>query len=186
MKGLPKMTTQTYTQQTDPTPCLSPMDARKADMIEYIREKYRVPDSQGIIIKQGYITKDTSPDLSQGSILMQRLANYCDSHFKKCDECGRKCTHPSGKCSGCCADCLKEIQYHRSNGRTKYDCKNMLRYYTCHTIWKRCSEMMYALETVDLEKCPRFNILSIGCGAAPDLMAFGKMAGGKKNKLSWC
>ena len=174
MKGFPIMTTQTYAQQTDPTPCLSPMDARKADMIGYIRRKYNVPDSQGIVIKQGYITKDVLPDL------MQQLTDYCDRYFKKCDECDRKCTHPSGKCSESCAECLKEIQYHRSGGRTDYDCKNMLRYYTCHTIWKRCSEMMYALETVDLDKYPRFNILSIGCGAAPDLMAFGKMAGDKK------
>ena len=111
---------------------------------------------------------------------MQQLTDYCDYYFKKCGDCGEKCTHPSGKCSGSCADCLKEIQYHRSDGRTEYDCKNMLRYYTCHTIWKRCSEIMYALETLDLKKYPRFNILSIGCGAAPDLMAFNKIADGKK------
>ena len=101
-------------------------------------------------------------------------------YFKKCGDCGEKCTHPSGKCSGSCTDCLKEIQYHHSDGRTEYDCKNMLRYYTCHTIWKRCSEIMYALGTIDLEKYPRFNILSIGCGAAPDLMAFNKVASDKK------
>ena len=134
------MTTQTHTQHTDLAPYLSQLDVRKTDMIEYIREKYKVPDSQGIVIKQGYITKDISLDL------MPQLTDYCDSHFKKCDECGKKCTHPSGKCSGSCTECLKEIQYHRSEGR------NMLRYYTCHTVWKRCSEMMYALETVGLEK----------------------------------
>jgi hypothetical protein len=111
---------------------------------------------------------------------MQQLTAYCDQYFRKCGECGEKCTHPSGKCSGSCADCLKEIQYHRAGGRTEYDCKNMLRHYTCHTIWKRCSEMMYALEMLDLSKYPRFNILSIGCGAAPDLMAFSQMAGSKK------
>ena len=174
------MTTQTNTYHTTPTPFFSPMDARNADMIDYIRRKYSVPDCREIVIKQGYIAKDTLPDLSQGSLLMQRLANYCDSHFKKCDECGKKCTHPSGKCSGSCADCLKEIQYHRADGRTEYDCKNMLRYYTCHTVWKRRSEVMYALETLDLRKYPKFNILSIGCGAAPDLMAFNQIAGSKK------
>jgi hypothetical protein len=56
----------------------------------------------------------------------------------------------------------------------------MLRYYTCHVVWKRCSEILYALETIDLDKYPAFNILSIGCGAAPDLMAFAGIAGNKK------
>ena len=56
------MTTQTYAQRTDPAPCLSPMDARKADMIGYIRRKYSVPDYRDIVIKQGYITKDILPD----------------------------------------------------------------------------------------------------------------------------
>lgn len=68
--------------------------------------------------------------------LMQQLSNYCDAYFKQCGECGNQCSHPSGKCSGSCADCLKEIGYHRSDGREEYDCKNMLHYYTCHTIRK--------------------------------------------------
>jgi len=55
------MTTQTYAQRTDPTPCLSPMDARKSDMAGYIRRKYNVPDCRDIVIKQGYITKDILP-----------------------------------------------------------------------------------------------------------------------------
>jgi hypothetical protein len=170
------------------------MGAQKATMIDHIRRKYSVPDYCEIVVKQGYITQDISPDASEvctgitdpfskrfdSSILMQHLTAHCDSCFKRCDECGEKCTHPSGKCSGSCADCLKEIQYHRSDGRAEYDCKNMLRYYTCHTIWKRCSEVMYALETLDLSKYPKFNILSIGCGAAPDLMAFSQMAGSQK------
>ena len=67
-------------------------------------------------------------------ILMQQLTDHCDYYFKKCGDCGEQCTHPSGKCSGSCADCLKEIQWHRTDGRTEYDCKNMLRYYTCHTM----------------------------------------------------
>jgi hypothetical protein len=56
----------------------------------------------------------------------------------------------------------------------------MLRYYTCHTAWKRCSEILYALDTIDLKKYPSFDILSIGCGAAPDLMAFELAAGGRQ------
>jgi len=34
------------------------MDARKADMLGYIRRKYNVPDHRKIVIKQGYITND--------------------------------------------------------------------------------------------------------------------------------
>jgi hypothetical protein len=55
----------------------------------------------------------------------------------------------------------------------------MLRYYACHTIWKRCSEILYALDKLNLEKYSAFNILSIGCGAAPDLMAFEQLKKGK-------
>jgi hypothetical protein len=56
----------------------------------------------------------------------------------------------------------------------------MLRYYTCHIIWKRYCEILYALETVNLEQYPRFDILSIGCGAALDLMACNGIADNKK------
>lgn len=113
-------------------------------------------------------------------MLIQKLTDYCDYNFKKCLDCGEKCNHPTGKCSGSCADCLKEIQYHRTDGRTEYDCRNMLRYYTCHTAWKRCSEILYALETLDLKKYPKFNILSVGCGASPDLAAFLEIATGRE------
>jgi len=184
------MTVQSYAHHTGPNPCLSPTDAQKAEMLGYIRKKYSVPEGCEIVVKQGCITPNLSracADMTSqfsknfdSNVLMQQLTEYCDRYFKKCNDCGEKCAHPSGKCSGSCTDCLKEIQYHRSDGRTEYDCKNMLRYYTCHTIWKRCSEMMYALETLDLKKYPKFDILSIGCGTAPDLMAFSQVAGGKK------
>ena len=127
-----------------------------------------------------YARKKESNKYFDSGILMQQLTDNCDRYFKKCDDCGEKCTHPSGECSGSCVDCLEEIHYHRFDGRAEYDCKNMLRYYTCHTIWKRCSEMIYALETLDLEKYSKLNILSIGCGAAPDLMAFQKVADEKE------
>ena len=113
-------------------------------------------------------------------MLIKRLADYCDHNFKTCGNCGTNCTHPSGKCSGSCADCLREIQYHLIDGRAEYNCRNMLRYYTCHTAWKRCSEILYALETIDLRKYPEFRILSVGCGAAPDLMAFEQIADGRR------
>lgn len=113
-------------------------------------------------------------------MLIQKLTDYCDYNFKECGGCGEKCNHPKGKCSGNCGDCLHEIQYHVSGGRTEYNCRNMLRYYTCHTAWKRCSEMLYALGMIDLQKYAEFNILSIGCGASPDLMAFLEIAYGRE------
>jgi SAM-dependent methyltransferase len=39
---------------------------------------------------------------------------------------------------------------------------------------------MYALEALELNKYSKFNILSIGCGTAPDLMAFNNIIKNKK------
>ena len=62
---------------------------------------------------ESYILKNNLKEDSKhfdSCILMQQLSDYCDYYFKKCGDCGEKCTHPSGKCSGSCSDCLKEIQ----------------------------------------------------------------------------
>ena len=112
-------------------------------------------------------------------MLIQHLTDYCDNNFRPHGNCGKNCTHPSEKCTGSCGECLHEIQFHRVGGRTEYNCQNMLRYYTCHTIWKRASEILYALETADLRNFSEFRVLSIGCGAAPDLMAIDQIADGR-------
>ena len=45
-------------------------------------------------------------------------------------------------------------------------------YYVCRYSYKYCSEIIYALSQLNLSHYPYFHILSLGCGGAPDLMAF--------------
>ena len=101
--------------------------------------------------------------------------------YNKCTEC-TPCTHPTGKCSGGCHICSEEINWHGEypNGRIGYNCSKYLNYYVCRYSWKYCSEIIHALELVDLSKYPKYKILSIGCGGAPDLMAFEYLNENKK------
>lgn len=105
--------------------------------------------------------------------LLDILTSYCANQYSMCGNC-LHCTHPSGRCSGSCLKCADEVNYHREDGRTDYDCQNFMYYYVCRYSWKYCSEIMYALEQIDLSRYPVYNILSVGCGGAPDLMAFEK------------
>ena len=102
--------------------------------------------------------------------LINTLTTYCETQFNQYGEC-QKCTHPSGKCSGSCLTCSEQINFHKG-GRSDYDCQKFIYYYVCRYSWKYCSEIIYALEQIDLSAYPAYNILSIGCGGAPDLMAF--------------
>ena len=106
-------------------------------------------------------------------MLIYELTSYCREMYNKCTEC-TPCTHPTGKCSGSCRICSEEINWHgeHPNGRIDYNCSKYLNYYVCRYSWKYCSEIIHALELVDLSKYPKYKILSIGCGGAPDLMAF--------------
>jgi GH24 family phage-related lysozyme (muramidase) len=88
------MTTQSYACQTDQNPCLSPIDARKQEMLGYIRKKYNVPDGCEIVIKQGYITKDILPSPAMSwsdpyddySIIKRKLTGAATSAVKKMHE----------------------------------------------------------------------------------------------------
>lgn len=113
--------------------------------------------------------------------LLETLILYCKDQFYEYGDC-RNCNHPSGECSGSCLNCSEEVNFHKAGGRTDYDCQKFMYYYVCRYSCKYCSEIMYALEQIDCCKYPVYNILSVGCGGAPDLMAFEKtgLAGGKK------
>jgi hypothetical protein len=102
--------------------------------------------------------------------LVNTLTEYCEKQFNQFGEC-RQCTHPSGKCSGSCRTCSEQITFHK-DGRADYNCQKFVYYYVCRYSWKYCSEIMYALEQINLSAYPAYNILSIGCGGTPDLMAF--------------
>lgn len=106
--------------------------------------------------------------------LLENLILYCKDQFYEYGDC-RHCNHPSGECSGSCLNCSEEVNFHKAGGRTDYDCQKFMYYYVCRYSCKYCSEIMYALEQIDCYKYPVYNILSVGCGSAPDLMAFEEM-----------
>lgn len=134
-------------------------------------------------------------------LLIGSLVNRSAELYYSYGDCASRCNHPSGacndsfirkyncencsvnnvfssktSCNGCCLECSEEVHYRQSwRGkafRTEYDCQKLIYYYVCRYSWKYCSEIMYALENIELSKCGSYSILSLGCGQAPDLMAF--------------
>ena len=105
-------------------------------------------------------------------MLIDEVVNFCDNDFSnnRCINCEK-----SGLCESDCSKCLNDLHYHYNRIRCDYACEQLLDYYVCRYSHKYCSEIIYALETVDLSKYPFFNVLSLGCGASPDLMAFDYM-----------
>lgn len=106
-------------------------------------------------------------------MLIYDLVDFCDYNYSN-EECGActsitACTHT---CNGNCKECLDDIHYHTNERRKEYNCERLLDYYVCRYSYKYCSEIIYALREVNLENYPFFHILSLGCGGAPDLMAF--------------
>ena len=100
--------------------------------------------------------------------LLEQMIEYCDQMYSdyQCDECtGQNCTHN-------CKECLDDIHFHHNRIRYKYDCEKLLYYYLCRYSYIYCSEIIYALNNINLNRYRYFNILSLGCGGAADLMAF--------------
>ena len=100
--------------------------------------------------------------------LLEQMIDYCDQMYSdyQCVSCtGHSCNHN-------CKECLDDIHFHHNRIRSKYDCEKLLYYYLCRYSYKYCSEIIYALDRIDLSRYPYFNILSLGCGGAADLMAF--------------
>ena len=106
-------------------------------------------------------------------MLIDDLVEYCDEQYQS-GECGA-CTGKDrcvNECDGNCKLCLDDIHFHEQQRRTQYDCERLLYYYVCRYSYKYCSEIIYALSQLNLSHYPYFHILSLGCGGAPDLMAF--------------
>ncbi len=110
-------------------------------------------------------------------MLIDELVSFCDEEYQnsECFPCTAK-TICEGTCGEHCKECLDDIHYHNHQYRDEYDCERLLDYYVCRYSYKYCSEMIYALRLLDLSEYPYFHILSLGCGGAPDLMAFEYMA----------
>lgn len=106
-------------------------------------------------------------------MLIDDLIEYCDEQYQNgiCEACTAmdSCTRD---CDGNCKNCLDDIHFHYNQRRTQYNCSRLLNYYVCRYSYKYCSEIIYALNQLDLSTYPYFHILSLGCGGAPDLMAF--------------
>lgn len=99
--------------------------------------------------------------------------NYCsgEEYNKPCINC----EYPKKACTGDCNDCLNEVHFkdYYPAGKKDYDCVRMVCYYACRYCYKYCSEIESALNNIDsLSQFKKFNVLSLGCGCSPDLMAF--------------
>lgn len=109
-------------------------------------------------------------------MLIHEMIDYCNYEYNNSNtqcQC-HDCNHPS-ECSGSCKKCLEQVHYPNMypNGKHYYDCQNMINFYVCDYINKYASEMLYLLRKSEkLREIDEYHVLSIGCGAAPDLMAF--------------
>lgn len=112
-------------------------------------------------------------------MFIDEILNYCNNSYKanscgsNCCNCDDTCTHPDS-CPQSCESCLEEVHYpgRRTSGRLDYDCDNILYFYICKYMHKYSSEIEYALNSIDkLPYMDNLSILSLGCGASPDLVA---------------
>ena len=114
--------------------------------------------------------------------LIDSVVHICDERYLNalrekhpCGDCTHDCGHPLQGSSCDCISCLEEVHFHKYNGRKTYNCPNLVNCYTCRYTNKFASEIGYALEALPcLKRFTDCRILSIGCGPAPDLMAFEK------------
>lgn len=109
-------------------------------------------------------------------MLIHEIVRFCDNEYRKSDfkHICSDCNHPT-ECSKSCKNCLEEIHFPSKHpqGKKDYDCGNLINFYVCDYTNKYASEMLYLLrQSEKLKEIDEYHILSIGCGAAPDLMAF--------------
>ena len=120
-------------------------------------------------------------------MLIDEIIDLCDSKYSATETTSTcmDCNHKE-KCSGGCKQCLEEIHYPKKypSGKKDYDCNNLINFYVCDYSYKYASEIWYLLRKSEaLKKLEKYNVLSIGCGGCPDLMAFEsyiKETGGNK------
>ncbi len=114
-------------------------------------------------------------------MLFDQVFEYCENEFERFDVCAT-CSHPSGVCSGNCQTCLDEVHFQSTTDgkRADYECEKLLLCYVQRYALRYKNNICAAVEGIGLDRYPCFDILSIGCGAAPDLMAFEGFAGEKE------
>ena len=115
--------------------------------------------------------------VKKNNMLIDDIVDFCNKKYITFgDKCGNDtCSHPSNECSGSCYNCLYEIHYFNGNSCKKslYDCPKMLYHYVCQYSLRYASEILYAFkdEAAFLSSFENINMMSIGCGNCPDLMA---------------
>lgn len=115
-------------------------------------------------------------------MLKASLLTWCQYEFdhSPAGQCGQNCNNADA-CAHNCDECLKQVHWFpRYGGRSDYGCENLLLRYVLRYADKYSSQIVSALQCVDLSKYPQYHIFSIGCGAAPDLMAFEEATDGKQ------
>lgn len=107
-------------------------------------------------------------------MLKDHLLNWCRNEFEKSNAgfCDCSCNNKE-YCHHNCQECLNQVHWYPTHGgRSDYDCPNLLLNYVLHYTDCYSQQISEALKLVDISRYPYYNIFSIGCGAAPDLMAF--------------
>ena len=117
-------------------------------------------------------------------MLIDDILSFCDSEYTnqgKGPICN-KCVHPAS-CGGGCENCLEEVHWHKESGMPDYLCPNIINFYACKYIYKYSSEIQYLLaESKVFSQIKDYHIVSIGCGASPDLMAIEGYFGSLEDK----
>ena len=107
--------------------------------------------------------------------LLDSVVKYCHQQYisTHCSDCDHDDHCPGNPC-GNCKQCLEEVHYptRYANGRKDYECNRMLDFYVCDYTAKYASEMLYLMRrSKAMQEIEKYHVLSIGCGACPDLMA---------------
>lgn len=115
-------------------------------------------------------------------MLRDDLLKWCERNYSNscAGHCGAQCDNKD-YCEHDCDKCLDQVHWFQGgSGRRDYDCPRLLLNYVLHFTNKYSDQICSALGHVDLSRYPEYNIFSIGCGGAPDLMAFEKYATNKQ------
>ena len=111
--------------------------------------------------------------------LLNTIIDWANQQNIDCQDC----CHPADGCSGGCQECMREIHsWHNSSKRLRrfrYDCVKLANEYVKSFTERYYQNILAACDPIGLRKYDDFDILSIGCGASPDLMAFEVLANGR-------
>lgn len=110
-------------------------------------------------------------------MLKDYLLDWCKNEINvsSAGYCGQDCDNQE-HCKHDCDKCLDQVHWYTSGqGRADYSCYNLLLRYVVRFTDKYSQQIASALGFVNDSGYPRYNIFSIGCGGAPDLMAFEKV-----------